>query len=74
MKGKIELYNISFLILKVELHFKGWSLASSVPINAACRASQFIPSCDLNPRSHPRSAGNKSPITSLISHHLKAVI
>ena len=22
MKGKIELYNISFLILKVELHFK----------------------------------------------------
>ena len=25
MKGEIELYNISFLILKVELHFK-WSL------------------------------------------------
>ena len=23
MKGKIELYNISFLILKVELHFNG---------------------------------------------------
>ena len=23
MKGEIELYNISFLILKVELHFKG---------------------------------------------------
>ena len=22
MKGEIELYNISFLILKVELHFK----------------------------------------------------
>ena len=25
MKGKIELYNISFLILKVELHFKSGS-------------------------------------------------
>ena len=26
MKGEIELYNISFLILKVELHFKQWIL------------------------------------------------
>ena len=27
MKGEIELYNISFLILKVELHFKGkWEI------------------------------------------------
>ena len=24
MKGKIELYNISFLILKVELHFNNY--------------------------------------------------
>ena len=30
MKGEIELYNISFLILKVELHFKsGMSLSLS---------------------------------------------
>ena len=27
MKGKIELYNISFLILKVELHFKAMKYA-----------------------------------------------
>ena len=29
MKGEIELYNISFLILKVNLHFK-------------CKSSQYI--------------------------------
>ena len=28
MKGEIELYNISFLILKVELHFKQSGRAS----------------------------------------------
>ena len=26
MKGEIELYNISFLILKVELHFKVYAV------------------------------------------------
>ena len=26
MKGEIELYNISFLILKVELHFKRYQI------------------------------------------------
>ena len=28
MKGEIELYNISFLILKVELHFKPWQMGA----------------------------------------------
>ena len=28
MKGEIELYNISFLILKVELHFKAVMLVT----------------------------------------------
>ena len=28
MKGEIELYNISFLILKVELHFKNLRMSS----------------------------------------------
>ena len=31
MKGEIELYNISLLILKVELHFKSVGLISMTP-------------------------------------------
>ena len=37
MKGKIELYNISFLILKVELHFK----ANQKPYNYVNRLHNF---------------------------------
>ena len=38
MKGKIELYNISFLILKVELHFNTY-----VAFNNPSTISQILP-------------------------------
>ena len=34
MKGEIELYNISFLILKVELHFKALTFFHLTSLNS----------------------------------------
>ena len=42
MKGEIELYNISFLILKVELHFKlsTWLYQGAFPLAVLSNALQ----------------------------------
>ena len=46
MKGKIELYNISFLILKVELHFNPNALEAPTMLltNTIMKSVQFKPS------------------------------
>ena len=48
MKGEIELYNISFLILKVELHFNIKYCELDMENFFVCLHLLYIVSCNLN--------------------------